>query len=59
MKKSDLARVTVDTAVQPKAIAFPTDARLLETAILRLGGLARRVALMAGRYAHGLRNSRG
>jgi len=67
LKKSDLARVTVDTTVQPKNIAFPTDARLLETAIRQLGKLARvqgvplrqsyarvakRAALMAGRYAH-------
>jgi IS5 family transposase len=67
LKKSDLARVTVDTTVQPKAIAFPTDAKLLETAIQQLGTLARqhgvplrqsyvrlaaRAALMAGRYAH-------
>jgi len=67
LKKRDLARVTVDTTVQPKNIAFPTDARLLETAIRQLGKLARahgvalrqsyarvakRAALMAGRYAH-------
>jgi transposase, IS5 family len=67
LKNSDLARVTVDTTVQPKNIAFPTDARLLETAIQQLGKLARehdvalrqsyarlakRAAMMAGRYAH-------
>ncbi len=67
LKKSDLARVTVDTTVQPKNIAFPTDARLLETAIRQLARQARaqdvplrqsyarvakRAALMAGRYAH-------
>ncbi len=67
MKKSDLARVTVDTTVQPKNVAFPTDARLLEVAIHQLGKLARehdvplrqsyrrvsrRAAMMAGRYAH-------
>ena len=28
LKKSDLARVTVDTTVQPKNITFPTDANL-------------------------------
>ena len=33
LKKSDLARVTVDTTVQPKNVTFPTDAKLLETAI--------------------------
>ena len=63
----DLARVTVDTIVQPKDITFPTDAKLLHAAIEGLTRLARkrgvrlrqsyvriakRAALMAGRYAH-------
>mgnify|MGYP003391639547 CR=1 FL=1 len=63
----DLARVTVDTTVQPKNIAFPTDARLLHAAIKGLNRLARRhgvrlrqsyvrvarqAAMMAGRYAN-------
>ncbi len=67
LKKSDLARITVDTTVQPKNVTFPTDAKLLETAILQLGKLARKhdvplrqsyarvaktAAMMAGRYAH-------
>ena len=67
LKKSDLARVTVDTTVQPKNITFPTDAKLLETAIHQLSRLAKkhevplrqsyarvakRAAMMAGRYAH-------
>ena len=67
LQKSDLARVTVDTTVQPKNVAFPTDAGLLETAIRQLGKLAkahdvplrqsyarlaRTAAMMAGRYAH-------
>jgi len=67
LKKSDLARVSIDTTVQPKNIAFPTDAKLLETAIRQLAKLAKqhgvplrqsyarvakRAALMAGRYAH-------
>ena len=67
LKKRDLARVTVDTTVQPKNVAFPTDAKLLETAIRQLGKLAkehdvelrqsygrlaRKAAMMAGRYAH-------
>ncbi len=67
LKKRDLARVTVDTTVQPKNITFPTDAKLLETAIQQLGKLAKRhdvklrqsytrvakrAAMMAGRYAH-------
>ncbi len=67
LKKSDLARVTIDTTVQPKNVAFPTDAKLLETAIRQLGKLAKKhdvplrqsygrvakkAAMMAGRYAH-------
>jgi IS5 family transposase len=67
LKKSDLARVTVDTTVQPKNITFPTDAKLLEAAIQQLAKLAKkhdvplrqsytrvakRAAMMAGRYAH-------
>ena len=41
LSKRDLARVTVDTTVQPKNVAFPTDARLLESAIQQLGKLAK------------------
>ena len=67
LNKRDLARVTVDTTVQPKNITFPTDAKLLETAIQQLAKLARqhgvalrqsyrrvasRAAMRAGRYAH-------
>ncbi len=37
----DLERVAVDTTVQPKNVAFPTDARLLHKAIVMLAGLAR------------------
>src|SRR6478735_11806729 len=32
MKPSDLARVVIDTTVQPKAVMFPTDAKLLNRA---------------------------
>ena len=67
LRTKDLARVTVDTTVQPKAISFPTDAKLLHAAIKGLNRLARRhgvrlrqsylriakqAAMMAGRYAH-------
>lgn len=67
LRKDDLARVTVDTTVQPKNVTHPTDAKLMLTAIRQLGKLARahgvevrqsyvrvgkRAALMAGRYAH-------
>lgn len=42
LRLKDVKRVTVDTTVQPKNIAFPTDAKLLYTAIVRLGRLCRR-----------------
>jgi IS5 family transposase len=63
----DLERVAVDTTVQPKAIAHPTDARLMHRAIEKLAALAKkegvplrqsylrvakRAAIMAGRYIH-------
>ena len=67
LKMSDLARVTVDTTVQPKNVTHPTDAKLMLKAVLQLGRLAKRhgielrqsygrvakrAALMAGRYIH-------
>ena len=67
LRSNDLKRVTVDTTVQPKAITFPTDAKLLHAAIKGLNRLAARhgvrlrqsylriakaAAMMAGRYAH-------
>lgn len=63
----DLERVAVDTTVQPKAIAHPTDARLMHRALAKLVALARhegvalrqsylrvakRAAIMVGRYTH-------
>jgi IS5 family transposase len=63
----DLERVVVDTTVQPKAIAFPTDAQLLRRAIEKLVKLAhsaglklrqsyvrvaKRAAIKTGRYIH-------
>ena len=67
LRTRDLKRVTVDTTVQPKAITFPTDAKLVHAAIkgiVRLAKqhgvrlrqsylrIAKRAAMMAGRYAH-------
>lgn len=67
LKTADLARITVDTTVQPKNVTHPTDAKLMLRAIEKLGALAKaqevklrqsyvrvakRAALMAGRYAH-------
>ncbi len=63
----DLERVAVDTTVQPKAIAHPTDARLMHKALVKLVALAKRTdvplrqsylrvakraAIMVGRYNH-------
>jgi len=67
IETKDLERVVVDTTVQPKAVAHPTDARLTHRAIVKLVALARRhgvplrqsylrvakrAALMVGRYTH-------
>ena len=67
LRTRDLKRVTVDTTVQPKAITFPTDAKLLHAAIKGLNRLANKcgvrlrqsylriakhAAMMAGRYSH-------
>jgi transposase, IS5 family len=67
LKPQDLARVTVDTTVQPKAVTHPTDAKLMLRAIQKLGAqakweglklrqsygrLAKRAAQMAQRYIH-------
>ena len=64
---SDLERVVVDTTVQPKAIAHPTDARLCigrwtswssspSATMCRCGRaivrVAKRAAIMVGRYTH-------
>jgi len=45
LRSKDLARVTVDTTVQPKAISFPTDAKLLHAAIKGLNRLAKKHGL--------------
>src|SRR5208337_2102273 len=37
----DLERVVVDTTVQPKAVAHPTDARLMHKALEKLVALAK------------------
>lgn len=67
LRIDDVKRVTVDTTVQPKNVAFPTDAKLLYTEIVRLCRLCRkhgvklrqsyirvgkRALIMAQRYAH-------
>lgn len=67
LKRASLATVVVDTTVQPKAIAHPTDSRLLNRAREHLVGAAqdagielrqsyarvgKRAEAQAGRYAH-------
>jgi transposase, IS5 family len=67
IETKDLERVVVDTTVQPKAIAHPTDARLMHRALEKLVRFAKaegvalrqsylrigkRAAIMIGRYAH-------
>jgi len=41
LKKNDVKKVVVDTTVQPKAITFPTDAKLYYKALISLGKLAK------------------
>jgi IS5 family transposase len=45
MKPSDLARVVIDTTVQPKAVMFPTDAKLMNRARETMVRLAKRHGL--------------
>jgi hypothetical protein len=45
MKPKDLTRVIIDTTVQPKAVAFPTDPKLLNRARERLVKLARQTGI--------------
>jgi IS5 family transposase len=67
IKPNDLKRVTVDTTVQDKAVAFPTDSKLLNRSRVRLVRLCRKqgvslrqsyarkgpeALLLANRYAH-------
>jgi IS5 family transposase len=44
-RPKDLARVVVDTTMQPKAVMFPTDAKLLNRARERLVSLAAHVGV--------------
>jgi transposase, IS5 family len=73
VKPTSLKRVSVDTTVQPKAIAHPTDAKLLNRSRERLVRLAKKqgvalrqsyqrkgpqAVLKAGRYAHARQTQR-
>ena len=67
LPKRDLKRIIIDTTVQEKNVTYPTDSKLLYTAIRKLGQAARdrgirlrqtyirvgkRASIKAGRYAH-------
>lgn len=73
VRESSLARITVDTTVQPKAVAFPTDSRLYNRSRERLVKLAAehgvalrqsycrlgaQALLKAGRYLHARQGKR-
>ncbi len=73
LRTKDLKRVTVDTTVQEKAIAFPTDAKLMHRArenLVRLAKhngvplrqsytrLGKRALIMQGRYRHARQHGR-
>lgn len=45
IKRSDFKRVNVDTTVQEKAVSYPTDSKLLQKAIQKLGKLCKEKAL--------------
>jgi transposase, IS5 family len=54
LKPGDLARVIVDTTVQPKNITFPTDAKLLNRArekLVTLGVELRQSYTRVGKFA--------
>ena len=44
-RPADFSKVIVDTTVQPKAVAFPTDAKLMHRARERLARLARKTGV--------------
>ncbi len=67
LPKRDLKQITIDTTVQEKNVTYPTDSKLLYTAIRKLGQAARerdirlrqtyirvgkRTSVKASRYAH-------
>ena len=59
LRTQDLKRITVDTTVQPKAITFPTDAKLLHAAIKGLNRLARQTRRAAAAILPPRRQARG
>lgn len=74
VKESSFERIIVDTTVQPKAISYPTDAKLYEHARKTLVRMCKkadiklrqsyarigpRTAMMAGRYFHARQAKRG
>ena len=57
-KPADFSKVIVDTTGQPKAVAFPTDAKLMHRARERLVRLARKPALSCATPTSGSANTR-
>ena len=73
LKKSDVARVNIDTTVQEKNITYPTDAKLYYRMLVKLGTLAKsdgiklkqsyvrvgkRTLVMQNRYRHARQTKR-
>jgi hypothetical protein len=58
LKPSELSAVVVDTTVQPKNVAHPTDAKLLNRARERLARLAKKHAFTCASLMRGWENSR-
>ena len=58
LRTKDLARVTVDTTVQPKNVTFPTDAKLLHAAINGLTRLAKKHGCGCGSPTYASPNAR-
>jgi transposase, IS5 family len=50
VRTRDLKRVTADSIVQPKAVTFPTDAKLLHASIKGLNRLARNMVCGYGNH---------
>ena len=57
-KPSDFSKVIVDTTVQPKAVAFPTDAKLMHRARERLVRLAKKHGVVCASPMSGSANTR-
>ena len=57
-KPSDFSKIIVDTTVQPKAVAFPTDAKLMHRARERLVRLAKKHGVSCANPTRGSASTR-